>query len=86
MHLKRHTILCNEGVIFCSVFSCDFDDRLNPNFHRFDILCLLWDTPSDPRILVFDNYQTCPEPLNENAYKFEKRKQLNQQINVLLRN
>ena len=29
-----------------SLLSCNFDDQLNQNFHRFVILCICWDTPS----------------------------------------
>ena len=45
---KRAT-LCDHGatrVFFLSLISCNFDDRLSSNFHRFVILCICWDTPT----------------------------------------
>ncbi len=35
------------SVCFLSLFSCNFDDQLSPNFHRFVILCICWNTPSE---------------------------------------
>ena len=32
---------------FLRVFSCNFNDQLSPDFHRFVILCICWDTPSE---------------------------------------
>ena len=34
-------------VFFLSLLSRNFDDRLSSNFHRFVILCICWDTPSE---------------------------------------
>ena len=28
-------------------FSCNFDDQLSPKFHKFIILCICWDAPSE---------------------------------------
>ena len=38
------TILCSKDFL---LFSSNFDDQLNPKFHRFVILCIYWDTPSE---------------------------------------
>ena len=46
-HLKAHTYVQQGCFFFLSFFSCAFDDQLSPNFHRFVILCLCWDTPSE---------------------------------------
>ena len=34
-------------VFFLSLFSCNFDDQLSQNFHRFVSLCICWDTLSE---------------------------------------
>ena len=34
-------------VFFLSLLSRNFDDQLSSNFHRFVILCICWDTPSE---------------------------------------
>ena len=34
-------------VFFLSLVSPIFNDRLSSNFHRFVILCICWDTPSE---------------------------------------
>ena len=34
-------------VFFLSLLSHNFDDRLSSNFHKFVILCICWDTPSE---------------------------------------
>ena len=39
-HLKALKI-CATRVFFPSLFSCNFDDQLSPNFHRYIILCML---------------------------------------------
>ena len=46
---------------FLSLFSCNFDGQLSPNFHRFVILSVCRDTPSENACLFF--YKTCPVPL-----------------------
>ena len=46
-------------MFFLSLFSCNCDDQLSPNFHRFVIWCV---EIHQVRILVFDNYQSCPVP------------------------
>ena len=33
--------LCNNGVFFLSLFSCNFDEKLSPNVHRFVVLCIM---------------------------------------------
>ena len=43
--------LCNKGV-FLSFFSCNLDDKLSPNFHRF----VAYVGIHQVRILVFENY------------------------------
>ena len=45
-HLKAHN-LCAKGIFFLPLLFCNFDDQLSSNFHRFVILCICWDTPSD---------------------------------------
>ena len=42
MHLKAHKIV-QQGV-FSFFISCNFDDQLSRNFHRFVILCICWDS------------------------------------------
>ena len=43
-------------VFFLSLFSCNCNDQLSKNFHRFVIFMHMnWDTPSENE-LVFDNY------------------------------
>ena len=47
-HLKAHNFVwpwCHKSVFF-PLISRNFDDRLNSNFHRFVMLCMLWDTPT----------------------------------------
>lgn len=39
-----------------------FDDQLSPYFHRFDILCIYWDTQSE-NTGRWQYYLTCPVPL-----------------------
>ena len=34
-------------VFFLSLLSRNFDDLLSSNFHKFVILCICWDTPSE---------------------------------------
>ena len=36
----KHSIIPNKGVISWSIFSCNFDDKVSPNVHRFLILCI----------------------------------------------
>ena len=36
-----------QRLFLLSLLSRKFDDRLNPNFHRFVILCICWDTPNE---------------------------------------
>ena len=55
MILRAHKFV-QQCVVFLSLFSCNFNDQLSLNFHRFVILCICW---AQVRILVFDNYQTC---------------------------
>ena len=43
MHLKAHKVT-QQGCFSLSLFSCELDDQLSPNFHRFVILCI---TPSE---------------------------------------
>ncbi len=35
-----------QGCFFLSLFSCNYDDQLSPNFHRFVIVCIGWGRPS----------------------------------------
>ena len=38
----KHTNVCTKGVFFLSLFSCNFNDQLSPNFHRFaSCICML---------------------------------------------
>ena len=46
-------------VFFLSSFSCNFNDKSSPNFHRFVIVCI-----HQVIILLVDNYQTCTVPSN----------------------
>ena len=39
MHLKAHKVV-QRGCFFLELFSCNFDDQLSPNVHRFVILGL----------------------------------------------
>ena len=57
-NLKAHKFV-QQGVFFLALFSCTFDDQLSLNCHRFIILCICWDTPSENTGL----YQRCPVPL-----------------------
>ena len=41
-HLKGHNIL-----FFLTLLSNNFEDQLSSNSHRFVILCICWDTPSE---------------------------------------
>ena len=63
--IRKHTKCVQQSCFFLALFSCNFDDQLSPNFHRFLMLCiLLWDV----RTLVFDNNQKlCQVPLNEDG-------------------
>ncbi len=59
-------------VFFLSLFSCNFNDQLSPNFHRFVILCIHWVEIHQVRILVFDIYQKHTLPLiGPNKLKME---------------
>ena len=40
-----------QGYFFLSLLSPNFDVRLSSNFHRFVILCICWDTPSEKTCL-----------------------------------
>ena len=60
--IMHHKVM-QQGCFFLSLFSCKFDDQLNPNFHRFVSICICWVGIHQVRITVFDNYQTCPMPL-----------------------
>ena len=42
-HLKAHNNLCNKCV-FPSLCSCNCEYQLSPNFNRFVIWCISWDT------------------------------------------
>ena len=42
----KHTTSC-DNVFFLSLLSRNFDDQLKSNFHRFVILYIGWDTPSE---------------------------------------
>ena len=45
-NIWKHTTLCDNGV-FLTLISRNFDDQLSSNVHRFVILCICWDTPSE---------------------------------------
>ena len=45
--ITKHTKLCNKGVFFSSLLSCNFDDQLSQKFPRFLILCKCLDTLSE---------------------------------------
>ncbi len=45
--LKKAHNSMQRGSFCLSLFSCNFDDQLSINFHRFIILCICWDTPSE---------------------------------------
>ena len=45
-YLEAHYFV-QQGCFFLSLFSCNFNDQLSPNFHRLVILCICWDTPSE---------------------------------------
>ena len=59
---SESTQICAIRVFFHLLFSCNFDDRLSSNFHRFVLLCMCWDAPSEQTGL--DYYQRCPVPLS----------------------
>ena len=44
-HLKAYKFV-QQGCFFFHFF-LQFDNQLGPNFHRFDILCICWDTPNE---------------------------------------
>ena len=44
-HLKAHNLW--DKVLFLPLFSRNFNDQLSSNVHRFVILCICWDTPSE---------------------------------------
>ena len=44
---SESTELRVTGVYFLSLLSCNFDNQLSSKFHRFVILCISWDTPSE---------------------------------------
>ena len=48
-----------------SYISCNFHEKCTPNFDKFFVLCICWDTSwiDWVRILVFDNYQKDTLPL-----------------------
>ena len=43
---SENTNLCNNGV-FLPLLSCNFEDQLSRNFHRFVISFIRWDTPGE---------------------------------------
>ena len=45
MHLKAHKV--KQQGFFPALVSCKLDDKLSPNVHRFVILSICWDTPSE---------------------------------------
>ena len=53
-----------QGCFFLSLLSCNFDDQLSQHFHRFVILCICLDTPSESTCL--DNYRMCHGAFNIN--------------------
>ena len=47
LFLPESTQICTAWVFFLSSFSCNFNGQLNPNLHKFVMLCICWDTPSE---------------------------------------
>ena len=47
---KAHNFVW-QGLFFLSLLSRNFDDQLSSNFHRFVIVCICWDTPSEKTCL-----------------------------------
>ena len=43
----KHTTSCDEGVFLLSLLSRNSDDQSSSNVHKFVILCICWDTPSE---------------------------------------
>ena len=54
------------GFFLRSLSSCNFDDQMSQNFHRFCIWCICWDTRSENTGLW--QYQRCPVPLNVSSF------------------
>ena len=47
---SENTQICSIRVFRLSLFSCNIDDQLSQNVHRFVIYCICLDTPSEERI------------------------------------
>ena len=46
MNLKANKVM-QQGCFYHSLFTSKFDDHLSPDFLRFVISCIFWDTPSE---------------------------------------
>ena len=68
---KHKTFFCDKGV-FSFVIIKQLWQTIISNFHRFIILGICWDTPSE-KTGVFDNYELCPVPLKQmNGSKIQR--------------
>ena len=85
--VRKHTTLCDKDVFFLSLLSRNFDDWLSSNFHRFVILCICWDTPSEKTGLWQLPIVSCKELVKFNhvvAIKLTKKAALNCSTDLIL--